>query len=217
MSPRTTSRGLERGHFDRATTRKGDAPAAAAAQEPADRPRVILDRVIAGLFAAAVHSRRNAHDIADSLHLNGDRPRSTTRRSQHSDDHGVHDRRGLPARRHDVTDDDRRNRAAADVGMLVEQSTRGLERVAQQHGFEPGVGTTGQLAHERQQAVEPISIVAQPLEKSRVGRFAHIEYTRRGGDRRQAVADSMREAAQQIVMNAEPALRHVRRNGFGSH
>lgn len=217
MSPRTTSRGLERGHFDRATTRQGGAAAVAAAQEPADRPRVVLDRVIAGLFAAAVHTRRDAHDIANGLHLDGDRSRSTTRRSQQRDDHGVHDRRGLRARGHDVTGEDRRDRAAAQVGMLVEQTTRNLERVAQQHRFEPGVDTTGELTHERQQTLESVSIAAQPVEKSRVGCFVHIEHTRRGADRRQAVADSMREAAQQIVMNSEPALRLVRRNGLGTH
>jgi len=101
--------------------------------------------------------------------------------------------------------------------MLVEQSTCGLERVAQQHGFEPGVGTTGQLPHQRQQAVEPVGITAQPLDESRVGGFVHIEHTRRGGDRRQAVADGMGKPAQQIVLNPEPPLRLVRRSGVGRH
>ena len=217
MSPRTTSRRLERGHFEGASPRKGGPAAVAAAQEPADRPRVVLDRVIAGLFAAAVHTRHDAHVIADGLHLDGDRPRSTTRRPQQRDDHGMQDRRGLRARGHNVTGENRRDRAAAQIGMLVDQSTRGLERVAQQHGFEAGIGTTGQLAHERQQAVEPIGVTAQSIEESRVGRFVHIEHTRRGGDRRQAVADGVRESAQQIVLNSEPALRLVRRPGFGSH
>lgn len=206
MLPRTPSRGLQRGHGERAAvTRDGSAPLARR-EQPLDSVRVVLERFIGSALVARREAHTEPYGVTDRLQRRLDRAIAQPRRRQQRHTGGVHHRRGIGADGHDITVQRGRHESPAHERMLLDQLPSSIDSIGEQHRLEPTLSSTGQLPKLAQQPLEPLGIKAQPVEEARIGQLARIEHTGRRGDRREPVADGVCHAAQQLVMNTEPTL-----------
>ncbi len=208
MSARATPRGLQRGHGHRTPGWVGGGVSVAAGQQPVDGDRVVRERDTVRITVGDLaHVARGEPDfVTDGFELGVDRPGTHACGRQQRHGGGMQQGTGFRADGHHVTDQPRTEFSATQQRMLLDQALRTIQGVGEQHGFERGVTTPGQVPQQMQQPLEPFRIGTQAVEKSCIGHFAGIQHPGRRGDRRQPVADGMCQSAEQLVMYREPSF-----------
>ncbi len=208
MSPRTTSRSLQRGHGHRTPGWVCGGVAIAAGQQPVDGEHVVREwnavRVTTDDIARMARGEPDVVSDGFQFGVDGAAPRTGGR--QQRDRGGMQQRTGFGAHGHHVTHQYRAHIAATQQRMLLDQALRTIQRVGEEHGLERGITASWQLTQLVQQPLEPFGIDAQSFEEAGIGYFAGIQHTGRRGDRREPVADGMCQCAQQLVMYTEPSF-----------
>lgn len=213
MSVMRSSGRLQRGQRKAAAVGRRNSASTTGDQQPVDGVDVMAQQILLRLFGAAIAARHESHDVTVRLQRHDHVGRATTGGGQQRHRGGVQYRRGLGADGHDVADTFDTYRAATQIGVLLSEPTRAVERVGEQHRLEVGMITTGELPQGLKQPLETPRIVLQPGDEARVRDHARIEHTGRCRDGGQPIADGMCQSAQQIVMNGEPAHNAGRSRG----
>ena len=213
MSARA-ARGLQRGQFDQAAVRIRVTASLASRQQPIDSAGV--ERQFTGIARAraAIGRQLDAHHVALGTQCEANRRarRSRTAGAYPARRHQRHaqcvlQRGGIGSHRLDIVGYDQGTAHVPVFGMMFEQRERRPHAIAGHQGFEIGFGPSRQLSQLLQQTVQAVGIQAQSGEHLFVGSTRRIEERGDGRDGRHAVAESMCQPTQQIVMYREPTLR----------
>jgi len=208
MSPRTTSRSLQRGHGHRTPGWVRGGVAVAAGQQPLDGANVVLERNVLRIDGGGIAGVACGEPdvVTEGFESGFDGPTPRAGGGQQRDRGGMQQGPGLGAHGHHVPHQQRPQFAAPQQRMLLDEAPGAVHGVGEEHGLEPGVPAARQLAQLVQQSLEPFSVEAQTFQETGVGHFAGIQHTGRRGDRREPVADGMCQCAQQLVMYTEPSF-----------
>ena len=213
MSARAARR-LQRGQFDQAAVRIRVTASLASRQQPVDSAGV--DRQFTGIprSGAAIGRQLDAHHVALGRQRDANRcaRRSSTAGANPARRHQRHAQRvlqrgGIGSYRLDIVGHDQGATHVPILGMMLEQRQCRTHAVDGHQGFEIGFGPSRQLPQLLQQTVQTVGIDAQSGEHPFVGDTRRIEERGNGRDGRHAVAESMCQPTQQIVMYREPTLR----------
>lgn len=156
------------------------------------------DRELHGIGAAGDVHVHAASAIHESLRLHG------TARSTQSHEQRMLQREWIGVTGHDVARNLDVARHAVQVAMVRVHGERSAHGIVGHDGFGGRIGAARQDAQRAQQLLESHGLAAQDCSLLRDIDATQLQHVRRGVDRRHAVAQRMRDTAQQFVMNHEP-------------
>ncbi len=215
MSPRSAACGLQCPQSDHRARCTGVGLAVPRTQQPVDGSPIRL-RIRAGIHRD-IKSRRRVHSsvgdtlgvgqhfVAYRLEDHHHRITAPTRCRQQGNDQGMRQPDRLRDHRHDVIPHRHRETAAPQVGVMLHQALRCLDRVGHQHRFRCCPLAAWQAPQGLEQCLKLFSILSQPLHETDFGSAADLKHARYRINRRQTIAHGMRHTSQQIVVNDQPA------------
>jgi len=212
MSPRTTARGLQRGHSHRAPGRVGAGASTAARQQPLDGEHVVRERHTIGNTLGttagdvATMARGESDFVSHRFEFRFEETSAQASSRQQGHRRGVHHGPGLSTNRQHIAHQHDTHVAVSQQRMLLDEALRTIQGIGEQHGLERGVTASRQLTQLLQQPLEAFGISSQSVEKARIGHLADLEHAGQRGDHREPVADGVCQCAQQLVMHREPSF-----------